>query len=51
VGSSRTGFFSPVMVGGGRGVTGSKELMGLGDTVTDSRVYSPPAPRSVDVEA
>jgi hypothetical protein len=39
------------MNGGGRGVGGPKELMGLVDAVTDGRAYSPPAPRSVDVEA
>jgi hypothetical protein len=36
--------FLRVMVGGGRGVSGPKELMGLVGTVTDDRVYSPPAP-------
>ena len=43
--------FLHVMVGGGRGVTGPKELMGLVGAVTDRRAYSPPAPRSVVVEA
>ena len=45
------GIFLHVMVGGGRGVTGPKELMGLVGAVTDGRAYSLPAPRSVDVEA
>ena len=39
-----------VMVGGVRGVTGPKELMGLVVVVTDRRAYSPPEPRSVEVE-
>ena len=43
--------FLHVMVGGGRGVAGPKELMGLVGAVTDHRAYSPPAPRSVVVEA
>ena len=43
--------FLHVIVGGGRGVAGPKELMGLVDTVTDRRAYSPPAPRSVEVES
>ncbi len=51
MGPSRGGIFLHAMVGGGRGVAGPKELMGLGDAVTDGRAYSPPAPRSVDVEA
>jgi hypothetical protein len=34
-----------VMVGGGRGVVGPKELMGWVGSVTDGRDYSPPAPR------
>jgi hypothetical protein len=38
------------MVGGGRGVSGPKELMGLVVAVTDGRAYSPPTPRSVKVE-
>jgi hypothetical protein len=42
--------FLHVMVGGGRGATGPKELMGLVDVVTDGRAYSPPTPRSVEVE-
>ncbi len=50
VGPSRGGIFWHAMVGGGRGVAGPKELMGLGGTVTDGRTYSPPTPRSVDVE-
>ena len=45
------GIFLHVMVGGGRGVAGSKELMGLVGAVTDCRSYSPPVPRSVEVEA
>jgi hypothetical protein len=40
-----------VMVGGGRGVAGPKELMGLVCAVTDGSAYSLPAPRSVEVEA
>jgi hypothetical protein len=44
------GFFLPVMVGGGRGVAGTKELMEWVGTVTDGRAYSPPAPRSTEVE-
>ena len=51
VGPSRGGIFVHGMVGGGRGVAGPKKLMGLGGVVTDGRAYSPPAPRSVDVEA
>ncbi len=43
--------FLHVMVGGGRGVVGPKELMGLVGAVTDHRFYSPPGPRSVEVEA
>ena len=39
-----------VMVGGGHGVVGPKVLMGLVDAITDGRAYSPPAPRSVEVE-
>ncbi len=47
----REWIFLHVMVGGSRGVAGPKELMGLVDTVTDGRTYTPPAPRSVEVEA
>ncbi len=47
----REWIFLHVMVGGGRGVSGPKEWMGLVDAVTDCRVYSPPTPRSVEVEA
>ncbi len=43
--------FLHLMVGGGRGVAGPKELMGLVGAVTDRRAYSPPAPRFVEVEA
>ena len=43
--------FLHVMVGGVRGVAGPKVWMGLGGTVTDCRAYSPPTPRSVEVEA
>ena len=43
--------FFHVMVGGGRGVAGPKEWMGLVGAVTDCRAYSPPTPRSVEVEA
>jgi hypothetical protein len=43
--------FLHVMVGGGRGVEGPKELMGLVGVVTDCMAYSPPTPRSVEVEA
>ena len=43
--------FLHVMVGSGHGVAGPKELMGLVVTVTDGRAYSPPTPRSVEVEA
>jgi hypothetical protein len=42
--------FFHVMVGGGRGVSGPKELMGLVGSVTDRRAYSPPGPRSIEVE-
>jgi hypothetical protein len=42
--------FFHVMVGGGRGVAGTKELMGLVGVVTDLRVFSPPGPCSVEVE-
>jgi hypothetical protein len=42
--------FLYVMVGGVRGESGPKELMGLADDVTDCRSYSPPTPRSVEVE-
>ena len=45
------GFFLHVMVGGGRGVAGPKELMGLVGAAKDGRAYSPPAPRSVDTES
>jgi hypothetical protein len=38
----RGGIFLHVMVGGDRGVAGPKELMTLGDVVTDDRSYSPP---------
>ena len=41
--------FLHVIVGGGRGVAGPKEWMGLVGAVTDGRAYSPPAPRSVEV--
>jgi hypothetical protein len=47
----REWIFLHVMVGGGRGVAGPKELMGLVGAVTDNRTYSPPTPRSVEVEA
>ena len=47
----REWIFLHVMVGGGRGVAGPKELMGLVGAVTDGRSYSPPTPRSVEVEA
>ncbi len=43
--------FLHIMVGGDRGVAGTKELMGLVGDVTDVRAYSPPAPRSVEIEA
>ena len=43
--------FLNVMVGGDRVVAGPKELMGLVGAVTDCRAYSPPTPRSVEVEA
>jgi hypothetical protein len=43
--------FLDVMVGGSRGVTGPKELLGFVGAVTDHRPYSPPTPRSVEVEA
>ena len=41
------GFFVHAMVGGGRGVAGPKELMGLGGAVTDRRakLCLPPVPR------
>ena len=42
--------FLYVMVVGGRGVVGPKELMGLVVSVTDGRAYSPPTQRSVEVE-
>ena len=45
------GIFFNVLVGGGGGVSGPKELMGLVGGVTECRAYSPPAPRSVEVEA
>jgi hypothetical protein len=45
------GFFLHSMVGDGRGVAGPKELMGLVGAVTDPRAYSPPTPRSVEVDA
>jgi hypothetical protein len=47
----REWIFLHVMVGGGRGVAGPKEWMGLVGTVTDCRAYSLPTPRSVEVEA
>jgi len=43
------GIFLNVLVGGGGGVTGPKELMGWVDTVTDDRAYCPPSPRSTEV--
>jgi hypothetical protein len=43
--------FLPVMVDGVRGVEGTKELMGWVGAVTDDRAYSPPVPRSTEVEA
>jgi hypothetical protein len=43
----REWIFLHVMVGGGRGEAGPKELMGLTGAVTDCRAYSPPTPRSV----
>ena len=46
----REWIFLHVMVGGGRGVAGTKELMGLVGVVTDLRVFSPPGPCSVEVE-
>jgi hypothetical protein len=39
----------PVMVGGDDGVVGPKELVGWVGTVTDSRSYTPPTPRSTKV--
>jgi hypothetical protein len=39
----RQWIFLHVMVGGGRGVAGPKELMGWVGTVTDGRSYSPSA--------
>jgi hypothetical protein len=45
------GFFLHVMVGGDGGVVGPKELVGWVDTVTDGRTYTPPTPRSTDVES
>ena len=47
----RERIFLHVIVRGGRGVAGPKELMGLVGSVTDHRAYSPPVPRSVVVEA
>jgi hypothetical protein len=44
----REWIFLHVMVGGDRGVTVPKELMGLFGAVTDCRAYSSPAPRSVE---
>jgi hypothetical protein len=46
----REWIFLHLMVGGGRGEAGPKELMGLAGVVTDFRAYSPPTPRSVEVE-
>ena len=43
------GIFLNVLVGGGGGASGPKELMGLVGTVADGRVYCPPAPRSTEV--
>ncbi len=43
-------WFVHVMVGGVRGDAGPKELMGLTGAVIDCRAYSPPTPRSVEVE-
>ena len=45
----RERIFLHVIVRGGRGVAGPKELMGLVGAVTDGRAS--PAPRSVEVEA
>jgi hypothetical protein len=47
----REWFFLHIMVGGGRGVAGPKEWMGLVGAVTDCRAYSPATPRSVELEA
>jgi hypothetical protein len=47
----REWIFLHVLVRRGRGVAGPKELMGLVGAVTDRRAYSPPTPRSVEVEA
>ncbi len=47
----REWIFLDIMVGGDRGVAGPKELMVLVGAVTDGRAYSPPTPRSVEVEA
>ena len=47
---SCSGIFFGVMVGGGGGVAGSKELMGWVVGVTVGRVYPHPTPRSPEVE-
>ncbi len=46
---SQIGIFLHAMVGGGGGVTGSKELMGLVGEVTDDRDYTPPTPLSASL--
>ena len=48
---ARREFFLHVMVGGDGGVVGPKELVGWVGTVTDGRAYTPPTPRSTEVEA
>ncbi len=43
------GIFFNVLVGGGGGATGPKELMGWVGVVADGRVYPPPTPRFTKV--
>ena len=43
------GIFSNVLVGGGGGAAGPKELMGWVGAVADGRAYPPPTPRFTEV--
>ena len=45
----RGGIFLNVLVGGGGGAAGPKELMGWVGAVADGRAYPPPTPRFTEV--
>ena len=47
----RGGIFLNVLVGGGGGAAGPKELMGLVGAVAGGMAYPPPAPRFTQVTA